>query len=480
MASQQQTPMSARVPPDVPSDPSISETLTQYLRNFALWARNGFAEQMRNNEAVPGVMLRSRDTPAGTNPKVFSLEADISAKAYLVPMALGSGDKGAPILIGGSPSGSFLPLTGGTLTGDLTINHGATSAQIFLNTTATSGAGRQIWGQTGGANRWLVQLGNGSTESGSNVGTDFVIARYNDAGVNTGSPFTITRSSGLTTVNSGLAVAGGVLSANTCQFGYPTVADWSTFLSGNYRISQFASGWYWRWDQTTGQLDWIGGPNALYLTIAPAGAVVIQKNLTINGANLEIPNGNYLHMLQNCGFYSDVNYWMIGDNGDPPAGTSWKYYFVKSSGARTWVNQAGSPCFSISPVGACTCPGGFSTASDAKLKRDIEPASIGLDALRKITPSYFHRIHDEPPKGMEKIPDRREFGFIAQDVQAALPDAVTLVEHRFPFLPEGETDPEKMETKDSSSLAIEIMPMLAALTNAVKELDKRLASLEGR
>lgn len=71
---QQQTPMSARIPPDVPADPKISDALSQYLRNFALWARNGFAEQMRNNEAVPGLMVRAYDTAPGTNPKVFMIE----------------------------------------------------------------------------------------------------------------------------------------------------------------------------------------------------------------------------------------------------------------------------------------------------------------------------------------------------------------------------------------------------------------------
>ena len=90
MAAQQQTPMSARLPPDLPADASTSGALGVYLRNFALWCRNGFAEQMRNNEALQGLMLRGYDTPAGQNPKIWMLEVNQAGQLGLGPMALGS------------------------------------------------------------------------------------------------------------------------------------------------------------------------------------------------------------------------------------------------------------------------------------------------------------------------------------------------------------------------------------------------------
>ena len=97
MAAQQQTPQSARIPPDVPSDPGISQALGVYLRNFSLWARNGFAEQMRNNVALQGVQLRGYDTPAGENPNVWMLEASGSGTLALAPVALGTGKVGDPV-----------------------------------------------------------------------------------------------------------------------------------------------------------------------------------------------------------------------------------------------------------------------------------------------------------------------------------------------------------------------------------------------
>ena len=100
MAAQQQTPQSARIPPDVPSDPGISQALGVYLRNFSLWARNGFAEQMRNNVALQGVQLRGYDTPAGENPAIWMLEASGSGTLALAPVALGTGKVGDPVPVG--------------------------------------------------------------------------------------------------------------------------------------------------------------------------------------------------------------------------------------------------------------------------------------------------------------------------------------------------------------------------------------------
>jgi len=89
MAASVQTPQAARIPPDVPSDPAISTPLTNYLRNFALWARNGFAEQMRNNEAQPGLLVRAYDTAPGVNPKIFMIE--VSTAGIIRARAIGLG-----------------------------------------------------------------------------------------------------------------------------------------------------------------------------------------------------------------------------------------------------------------------------------------------------------------------------------------------------------------------------------------------------
>ena len=89
IAPHQQTPQAARIPPDVPADPSISSPLGAYLRNFALWCRNGFAEQMRNNEAHKGLLVRAYDAAPGANPKIFMIE--VSSAGVIRARAIGLG-----------------------------------------------------------------------------------------------------------------------------------------------------------------------------------------------------------------------------------------------------------------------------------------------------------------------------------------------------------------------------------------------------
>ena len=113
---QQQTPQAARIPPDIPGDPGISDKLGVYLRNFALWARNGFAEQMRNDEAQQGLMLRGYDTPPGENPAIWMLEVSKAGILGLARMALGShADPGAFVPIANSSDlAAYLPRKGVT------------------------------------------------------------------------------------------------------------------------------------------------------------------------------------------------------------------------------------------------------------------------------------------------------------------------------------------------------------------------------
>jgi hypothetical protein len=73
MRAPQPSPSSDLPPPDVPHDPKVSDTLANYLRTFALWARNGFANKLPANTALPGVMLQAFDAAPGATPAVWML-----------------------------------------------------------------------------------------------------------------------------------------------------------------------------------------------------------------------------------------------------------------------------------------------------------------------------------------------------------------------------------------------------------------------
>ena len=91
MAASQPTAASAQPPPDLPSMPDVSTTLTQYLRTFSLWCRNGFADKISGTTAQPGVMLMAYDAPAGTTPKVYIIRVNTAGTISATPIALGGG-----------------------------------------------------------------------------------------------------------------------------------------------------------------------------------------------------------------------------------------------------------------------------------------------------------------------------------------------------------------------------------------------------
>ena len=89
MASTAQTPQSSQPPPDVPADPSVSETLTQYLRTFSLWCRKGFQDRLPANTAISGLLVSSWDTLPGHTPKVFMLRVSEAGAVSAAPVEVG-------------------------------------------------------------------------------------------------------------------------------------------------------------------------------------------------------------------------------------------------------------------------------------------------------------------------------------------------------------------------------------------------------
>ena len=83
------TPQPAVAPPQLPQDPSIPMVLSSYLQQFSLWCRNGFADKLKNNVALPGIMLQAYDAPTGTRPKVFLIRVSTAGVVSATPVAIG-------------------------------------------------------------------------------------------------------------------------------------------------------------------------------------------------------------------------------------------------------------------------------------------------------------------------------------------------------------------------------------------------------
>lgn len=90
----------------------------------------------------------------------------------------------------------YLKLTGGTLTGDLTI--AKATPGIIINK-AASGQSAYVRGLMNAKLRWNMLLGDATAETGvSNIGSEFQLYRYDDAGspIGSGATFSIARTSG--------------------------------------------------------------------------------------------------------------------------------------------------------------------------------------------------------------------------------------------------------------------------------------------
>lgn len=105
-------------------------------------------------------------------------------------------------------TGNYVLKTGDTMTGDLNIV--ASYASVILKKSAAgAGYANQLVGYTGGNARWNLQVGDSTAESGSDLGSDFAIHRYNDAGAYIDTPFTIARATGRVNITrDGLTVFG--------------------------------------------------------------------------------------------------------------------------------------------------------------------------------------------------------------------------------------------------------------------------------
>jgi hypothetical protein len=85
----------AHPPPPLPSDPSISNTLANYLQQFSLWCRQGFKAKLNANVALDGILLQSYNPPTGAQPTVWLLQVNQAGNFVGTQVSLGSGDLGS-------------------------------------------------------------------------------------------------------------------------------------------------------------------------------------------------------------------------------------------------------------------------------------------------------------------------------------------------------------------------------------------------
>jgi hypothetical protein len=105
--------------------------------------------------------------------------------------------------------------------------------------------------------------------------------------------------------------------------------------------------------------------------------------------------------------------------------------------------------------GNLTIAGVLTQGSDARVKNNIKVFRPGISIVKRLLPKTFVFNNDEQ--------NTRRLGFVAQDIEPILPDAITSIQG----FEEG-----------GSSLGLDSMAIIAVLTNAVTQLLNRIETLE--
>jgi Chaperone of endosialidase len=305
-----------------------------------------------------------------------------------------------------------------TMTGDLTVTK--TFPVINLNKSA-SGDRARIVGQKGGLQRWVLEIGDTATESGSNVGSDFYIYRYTDAGAFIDAPLTIARSTGQITIPK-LSAPNYVAKTGDTMTGLLTVP---TFVStGAAKAGQLM------------QVSASGNPS-----------VTAYNTNTVNEWGFWVGSTRMDLGIFNAG-------------GGVPTGTG------------CWLSTA---AFTVL-VATSAKPGGGSWAdsSDARIKNVLGDYTHGLAEIMQVRPVRYtfkgnysaDKIAGTKDAAHANVLDKEFVGVVAQEIEVPMPETVTQVPGYIDNQPVNDA-----RIYDASAL-------IYALVNSVKELAARLDALE--
>lgn len=382
-------------------------------------------------------------------------------------------------------SNAYLPLVGGALTGNLSIT--AAAPALILNKTVP-GNPAYINGQNNGLTRWSLSLGEGSAESGGNLGSDFILQSFDDSGTFNFNVMRGKRADGSLTFAgaasaaalsaTGQVYAGGNLIAAAATFPcYGTFPSWFLGVSGGQHYQQRIPGYYETWNPSGGAWAWVGN-NVQVMNLDAGG------NLTVHGSL--IANGNFnSNAIQGSSVYSTGNIQaaatlygaqcsVSNSNGINYSSFSGYWYAFSHDTNALYVLVNGTNTRYIL----------FTAGSDDRIKRDAKPSPYGLKEILATEPIIFtyknnhsfSEARDEAKKTKEEKAvapapaddERLHIGVSAQRQERIMPE---MIGKRDGFI-------DGQPVDDLRSF-VNHEWMTYALVNAVKELAARVAQLEG-
>jgi len=261
----------------------------------------------------------------------------------------------------------------------------------------------------------------------------------------------------------GNLTVGGSTSVQSLQLSATNAYEWQFFVESGtgHHMQVHRAGYYEYWSSANGMRNWV----------SPAGSVMTldnASNLVTTGYVQAVQHwvgtpGTFGFTAGGSGriFQFRSNFYL--DFSTTPGATDGQLAWNVSNGP-LWVMRA-SDDFCFNAQAAVGGVGAYINSSDRRGKTGIAPSTKGLAEVLQLQPVSFTRL-DASTGAQEEI------GFVAQDVQPILPEAVWTA--GIP-LRDGSGGLESAEP----TLGLTSETITAILVNAVKELTARVAALEG-
>lgn len=270
---------------------------------------------------------------------------------------------------------------------------------------------------------------------------------------------------GLSVVTGGIDVTGGI-----------TVQDSGIDVTGGITVN----------DQgitvTTGGIDVTGG-----ITVQDTGLTITLGGLAVDSGGIDVTGGTTVRdsgLKVIAGGFDVTGGVTVRDNGISVISGG-----IEVTGGLTVHGSTGFTLDSTTFTGssnAAYSDGGSQyvlTTSDRRLKRSLEAVDArgsSLDRVNRLQGVYYRWVSDViKDKGFD---DRRHIGFIAQDVQDVIPEAVHEIDDdKHLAIDYAQVVPvlaESIKELSGSSAAIE--STLRSIKEQLQQLDKRLQSLEDK
>jgi hypothetical protein len=149
----------------------------------------------------------------------------------------------------------------------------------------------------------------------------------------------------------------------------------------------------------------------------------------------------------------------------------------------SWLNSGGfgigttNPSSRLHVNGNICASGAIGASSDARFKKNVGPLSDSLSKIEKLRGVFFSWKHDEYPD--REFSEARQIGFIAQEVQEVVPEAVIRGRDGFYSVDYGRLVPVVVEAvKEMDEMVRERDARIAALHQQISELSTRLEQID--